>query len=610
MATKQKNALFDKRFTPKMQKKLAMLFLGIGLAFIALVVRMVMIQDRSGEEYTRIVLNQQQYNSRTVPFKRGDIRDRNGTVLATSQKVYDVILDAKTLLRDKKNIEPTLRFLKELFEIDTDEVKTFISTSPSSQYKILIKGIDYKKAQEFEKSYNSVAEGPHPDGLWLQERFQRSYPLGTLACDVLGFMGNEDQGSCGLEAAYNNVLNGKDGRTFGYAGSETSDMTVSKDPVDGSHLVTTIDVNIQAIVEKKIKQFNDEHAGEGRKGSANTGVIVMDPNNGEILAEASYPVFDPNKPGDLNKAYTKRQIEGMDDEEKNKAMNSLWNNYCVSGTYEPGSTFKPFTVAAALETAAIKGDETYYCPGALKVDDHLIHCHNTGGHGRVSVEDAVAESCNVALMKIAEELGAEAFTKYQHIFGFGEYTGIDVPGEGSTASLLYKAGDMKASDLATNSFGQGFNVTMTQMAAGFCSLINGGRYYAPHFLKEIRSHSDNLQESADESVIKKTVSAQTSKLIRQYTTAVVERGTGRRTQIKGYSIGGKTGTAEKLPRGNGKYVLSFVGYAPTEQPRVLIYVVIDEPHVDKQDDSSLVTQLSHDILAEVLPYMEIETSEE
>ena len=301
----------------------------------------------------------------------------------------------------------------------------------------------------------------------------------------------------------------------------------------------------------------------------------------------------------------------MDDEEKNKAMNSLWNNYCVSGTYEPGSTFKPFTVAAALETAAIKGDETYYCPGALKVDDHLIHCHNTGGHGRVSVEDAVAESCNVALMKIAEELGAEAFTKYQHIFGFGEYTGIDVPGEGSTASLLYKAGDMKASDLATNSFGQGFNVTMTQMAAGFCSLINDGNYYQPHILDRITGADGSTVQKFTPRLLKKTVSEDTSTLLRKYLIQAVEgdHGTGKLARPAGYRIGGKTGTAETLPRDNGQYVVSFLGFAPAEDPQIAIYVVLDRINKKKQDEAGRACQVTRKILTEALPYLNIYMTE-
>ncbi len=591
-----------------MQRKLALLFMGIGLAFIALVARIMVINSRDGDDYARIVLNQQQYNSKTIEFKRGDIVDRGGTVLATSQKVYDVILDAKSLLDEPEDVDPTLALLSQMFEVDTDEVKTFLSTSPSSQYKIVKKGISYKQAEAFKKTYKKGNDDGQYDGLWLEERYQRTYPNKSLACDVIGFLDGDAQGSCGIEASYNEILNGVNGRTYGYGGSEASDMTVSKEPIDGSKIVTTLDVHLQAIAEKHIKAFNEAHKEDDKPGSANTAVIVMNPNNGEILAEASYPVFDLNKPANLEEIYTKEQLGKMDDAAKNAAMNKLWNNYCVSSTYEPGSTVKPFTVATGLETGAITGDEKYLCEGALQVDDHLIHCHNTEGHGEVSVAEAVAFSCNVALMEIADQIGKKDFSKYQHIFGFGERSGIDLPGEGDTGKLLYKAGDMKASDLATNAFGQNFNVTMTQLAAGFCSLINGGRYYTPHVIKEIRDANDNLKESADETVSKKTISAKTSSKIREYTELVMTEGTGQNAQVPGYSIGGKTGTAEKLPRGNGKYVLSYVGYAPVEHPQVLIYVVIDEPNTENQDDSSLVTTLARNIMAEMLPYLGVEQS--
>lgn len=613
MARRKRAARPNKRFTPKMQRKLAMLFMGIGLAFITLIVRLIVINQRDGASYSRIVLNQQQYNSRTVDFKRGDILDRNGTVLATSQLVYDVILDPKSLLEHQEKVDPTIAFLKEMAEVEPDTVKAVLSTSPNSQYKVIKKGLSYNQAKEFEKAYNDEKGHPNLEGLRLEERYQRTYPYDTLACDVIGFASGDNRGSCGLEASYNKTLNGINGRTFGYAGNEISDYMVSKDPVDGSSIVTTLDVNLQSIVEKHIKAFNTQLETEGedgkKAGSLNTAVIIMNPNNGEILAEASYPTFNLNKPDDLSAFYTEEQLKEMDDEQKNQFMNQLWNNFCVSGTYEPGSTFKPFTVAAGLESGAIKGDETYECMGALQVDEHLIHCHNRGGHGTLNVEEAVAQSCNVSLMHMAEAIGPEYFSKYQHIFGFGEYTNIDLPGEGDTSGLLYAAKDMKASDLATNSFGQNFNVTMTQMAAGFASLINGGNYYRPHVVKEIRDSNDNLRESTEQMVEKKTVSKATSDTIREYTEAVVEYGTGTNAQIEGYSIGGKTGTAEKLPRGNGNYIISFIGYAPIDNPQVLIYVLIDEPNVGSQENSALVTGLAHDIMEEAFPYLNIEKSD-
>ena len=592
-----------------MQRKLAMLFMGIGLAFITLIARIMVINARDGDNYTRIVLNQQQFSSRSVDYKRGDITDRTGTVLATSRQVYDVILDAKALLENQKDVEPTLSFLNEMFGVDIQETKAFISASPTSQYHIVKKGISYDEAQKFTEEYHDSKAHPDLNGLWLEERYQRTYPYKTMACDVIGFMTNDNRGTCGLEASYNQVLNGINGRTFGYSGSESSDTKVSKEPVDGCSIVTTLDVNLQSIVEKHIKAFNKKHAKKNKTGSKNTAVIIMDPNNGEILAEASYPGFDLNKPRDLSSYYTEAQIAQMSDEEKNKALNQLWNNFCVSGTYEPGSTFKPFTVAAGLETGLLKGDEKYECSGVLYVGEHYIHCHNVAGHGEVNVEEAVAESCNVALMQMAETIGAEEFSKYQHIFGFGEYTNIDLPGEGDTNALLYKAEDMGESDLATNSFGQNFNVTMTQMAAGFCSLINGGNYYRPHVMKEIRDAGGNLKESADQTVVKKTVSKATSDQIRKYTKAVVDYGTGTNTQIAGYSIAGKTGTAEKLPRGNGNYVLSYIGYAPANDPQVLIYVLVDEPNVKNQEETGLVTTLAREIMEEAFPYLGIEQTD-
>ena len=613
MARRKRAARPKKRFTPKMQRKLAMLFMGIGLAFITLIVRLIIINQRDGASYSRIVLNQQQYNSRTVDFKRGDILDRNGTVLATSQLVYDVILDAKSLLEHPEKVDPTIAFLEKMAEVEPETVKAVLSSSPNSQYKVIKKGLSYNQAQEFEKAYNDEKGHPNLEGLRLEERYQRTYPYDTLACDVIGFASSDNRGSCGLEASYNKTLNGINGRTFGYAGNEISDYTVAKDPVDGSSIVTTLDVNLQSIVEKHIKSFNsllETNGKNGKKaGSLNTAVIIMNPNNGEILAEASYPTFNLNKPDDLSAFYTKKQLKKMDDEQKNQFMNQLWNNFCVSGTYEPGSTFKPFTVAAGLESGAIKGDETYECLGALQVDEHLIHCHNRGGHGTLNVEEAVAQSCNVSLMHMAEAIGPEYFSKYQHIFGFGEYTNIDLPGEGDTSGLLYDAKDMKASDLATNSFGQNFNVTMTQMTAGFASLINGGNYYRPHLVKEIRDSNDNLKESTEQTVEKKTVSKATSDTIRKYTKAVVEYGTGTNAQVEGYSIGGKTGTAEKLPRGKGNYIISFIGYAPIDNPQVLIYVLIDEPNVGSQENSALVTGLAHDIMEEAFPYLNIEKSD-
>lgn len=595
-----------------MQKKLVLLFVAIILAFVFLIGRITYINAANGEDYTRIVLDQQQYDSRTIPFKRGDIVDRNGTKMATSERVYNVILDVKVMTSDEDSIEPTIQVLKDCFEIDEEEVRDLIEESPSSRYNILKKGVDYETYKKFEAIDEDDENYPDVAGIWLEEDYVRTYPYNTLASDVIGFTVDGNVGSNGIEASYNNILNGTDGREYGYLDETSTVERTVKEAVNGDTVVSTIDLQVQSIVEKHILEFNEQHKNEASagEGSKNTAVIVMNPQNGEILAEASYPNYDLNQPRDLTKYYTQETIDAMSDEEQLETLNSLWNNFCVSDTYEPGSTFKPFTIAAGLETGILTGDETYYCGGVLHVGDHDIHCSNRDGHGTQTLKQALENSCNVALMEIGEALGAEEFCRYQELFGFGEYTGIDLPGEGETSGLLYTPENMDAASLATNAFGQNFNVTMTQLAASFCSLINGGNYYEPHVVKQIQDENGNVTENIDPVLVKKTISEETSEVIKDYMLGVVQEGTGSSAAVEGYDIGGKTGTAEKLPRGNGKYLVSFIGYAPQENPEVVVYVVVDEPNVAAQASSSYATELASGIMSEIFPYLGITKSSE
>lgn len=609
---KQTKTFFRKKFSKNMQKKLVLLFVAIILAFVFLIGRITYINAANGEDYTRIVLDQQQYDSRTIPFKRGDIVDRNGTKMATSERVYNVILDVKVMTSDEDSIEPTIQVLKDCFEIDEDEVRDLIEESPSSRYNILKKGVDYETYKKFEAIDEDDENYPDVAGIWLEEDYVRTYPYNTLASDVIGFTVDGNVGSNGIEASYNNTLNGTDGREYGYLDETSTVERTVKEAVNGDTVVSTIDLQVQSIVEKHILEFNEQHKNEASagEGSKNTAVIVMNPQNGEILAEASYPNYDLNQPRDLTKYYTQETIDAMSDEEQLETLNSLWNNFCVSDTYEPGSTFKPFTIAAGLETGILTGDETYYCGGVLHVGDHDIHCSNRDGHGTQTLKQALENSCNVALMEIGEALGAEEFCRYQELFGFGEYTGIDLPGEGETSGLLYTPENMDAASLATNAFGQNFNVTMTQLAASFCSLINGGNYYEPHVVKQIQDENGNVTENIDPVLVKKTISEETSEVIKDYMLGVVQEGTGSSAAVEGYDIGGKTGTAEKLPRGNGKYLVSFIGYAPQENPEVVVYVVVDEPNVAAQASSSYATELASKIMSEIFPYLGITKSSE
>ena len=609
---KQTKTFFRKKFSKNMQKKLVLLFVAIILAFVFLIGRITYINAANGEDYTRIVLDQQQYDSRTIPFKRGDIVDRNGTKMATSERVYNVILDVKVMTSDEDSIESTIQVLKDCFEIDEDEVRDLIEESPSSRYNILKKGVDYETYKKFEAIDEDDENYPDVAGIWLEEDYVRTYPYNTLASDVIGFTVDGNVGSNGIEASYNNTLNGTDGREYGYLDETSTVERTVKEAVNGDTVMSTIDLQVQSIVEKHILEFNEQHKNEASagEGSKNTAVIVMNPQNGEILAEASYPNYDLNQPRDLTKYYTQETIDAMSDEEQLETLNSLWNNFCVSDTYEPGSTFKPFTIAAGLETGILTGDETYYCGGVLHVGDHDIHCSNRDGHGTQTLKQALENSCNVALMEIGEALGAEEFCRYQELFGFGEYTGIDLPGEGETSGLLYTPENMDAASLATNAFGQNFNVTMTQLAASFCSLINGGNYYEPHVVKQIQDENGNVTENIDPVLVKKTISEETSEVIKDYMLGVVQEGTGSSAAVEGYDIGGKTGTAEKLPRGNGKYLVSFIGYAPQENPEVVVYVVVDEPNVAAQASSSYATELASGIMSEIFPYLGITKSSE
>ena len=607
MAKKFKK-LFKRKFSKLMQKKLVMLFMGIVLAFVFLVLRITYINAASGDKYTKVVLDQQQFDSRTIPFKRGDIVDRNGTKIATSERIYNVILDAKVVLSDEKYKEPTIDALTSCFDIQESDIRKVLVDNPSGRYNIMKKGVDYKTAQEFKKIDEDEKNYPYVKGVWLEEDYLRKYPYNTLASDVIGFTVDGNVGSNGIEASYNSILNGTDGREYGYLDETSSVERTVKEPENGSTVVTTIDVQVQSIVEKYILEFNEKHKNTARKGegSKNTAVMVMNPQNGEILAEASYPNYDLNNPRDLTKYYSESEIKAMESEEKIDKLNELWNNFCVSGTYEPGSTIKPFTISAGFELGILTGDESYNCGGVLHVGDHDIHCSNRSGHGPQSLKRSLENSCNVALMKIGQSIGKEEFCRYQSLFGFGEYTGIDLPGEASTEGLLYTPENMDSASLATNAFGQNFNVTMTQLAAGFCSLINGGDYYKPHVVKQIQDENGNVTDNKDPVLVRRTVSKETSDIIKDYMRGVVKEGTGASAAVEGYDVGGKTGTAEKLPRGNGKYLVSFIGYAPQENPQVMVYVVIDEPNAEGQANSGFATEMASGIMKEIFPYLGVE----
>lgn len=599
-----------RKFSKIMQKKLVLLFSLVVLAFAILIGRIIQINAMNGEKYTKVVLDQQQYDSRGIPFRRGDIVDRNGTKLATSERVYNVILDVKAMLEKDEYQEPTIKVLKDCFGIAEEDVEELVESSPESRYNILLKGVDYNTAKEFEAIDEDEEKHPNVKGIWLEEDYVRKYPYNSLASDVIGFSNADDVGTIGLEASYNAILNGVDGREYGYLEEGALLERTIKEAENGNTIVSTIDAELQKIVEKHILEFNEAYKDNAEKGngSLNTAVIIADPQSGEILAQASYPNFDLNKPRDISAYYTEKELKKMKEEEKVEILNNLWRDFCVSDSYEPGSTAKPFTVAAGLETGKIRGNEVYTCGGSLVVaeDTEPINCHYTAGHGTQTIAQSIANSCNVAMMEMIKVIGAEDFYRYQSIFGFGAQTGIDLPGEAE--GILQDPELVGPVDLATNSFGQNFNVTMEQMVAGMSALINGGNYYEPHVVKQIQDENGNVIETKESVLKKRVISEQTSTMLKQYMKTVMEgTGTGASAAVEGYDIGGKTGTAEKYPRNSGKHLLSFIGYAPQDEPEVLIYVVIDEPNTESQEDSSLVLNLARSIMEEAFPYMNIST---
>ena len=624
MAGKRRGGKKIAKFSKKMQKKLVVLFVIIALLLLGLIVRLMYIEHTSGKKYEKKVLSQQKYDSTVIPYQRGNITDCKGTILATSVDVYNVILDCKVLNSDSADIDPTINALVTCFpQLNETDLRNLITDKPKSQYNVLAKKLSYEEIQVFEdmqaaekeasdkKSGDTEKKGKI-NGVWFEKEYQREYPYGSLASAVVGFTTSGNLGMNGVENSYNSVLNGTNGREYGYLNSDSNFEKTVIDAQNGNDVTLTIDANIQKIVEDKIAAFEEEYRDAAREGagSKHVGVIVMNPQNAEVLAMANYPNYDSSNPRDLSAYYTQEEIDAMDDDAELDALNQLWSNFCITYTYEPGSTVKPFTVACGLDTGTLDPNRTFICDGYETISGHDIHCVNTNGHGLETVEDALKNSCNDALMQMSYDIGPENFSKYQQIFDFGTKTNIDLPGEARTDSLIYTEDQLSTINLATNSFGQNFNVTMIQVASAFCSIINGGNYYQPHVVKKITDENGNVIQEDNGTLLKKTVSSSTSELLKQYLYATVSDGTGKYAKVPGYSMGGKTGTAQKLPRGQGNYLVSFIGFAPVDNPQLLVYVVVDEPNAEEEFHSTFAQEIAKGIFEETLPYLNIYPDED
>ena len=637
-------------FQTYMQKNLLIAFLCVAVLLFLLVWVLYQIIENNNEQYNKIVLTQrqQQYDSRVIPYRRGDIVDRNGTYIAQSEKVYNLIIDARQIMSDEANyLEPTVQALVSCFGFDGDEIRNLIRDRADSAYVRYSGGrqLSYDQKAAFEqlrqetnaaysKSEDQTQKKKRIYGIWFEDEYKRYYPYGSMGCSVIGFAsGDGSSGTNGIENYYNDELTGINGREYGYLDENANLEGVIKPAVNGNTVVSTIDVNIQNIVQKYIDEW------QSTTGSKMTAAIVMNPNNGEILGMGTSNTYDLNNPR-TTEGYTeedlfnlgkteavavyKREHDGAqitEDQVLNYfsrddvisygtqvAWNALWRNFCVSDTYEPGSPSKIFTVAAGLEEGVLTGNETFNCTGYRHVGDYDISCVVRSGHGLLNVEESLMQSCNVCMMDMAQMIGKERFLKYQSIFGFGGDTGIDLPGEADTSNLVYTEDNMGPTDLATNSFGQNYNCTMIQMAAAFCSVINGGSYYEPHVVKEILNEEGAVVERKDPVLVRETVSKSTSDFLIDAMFKTVTDGTGKAAAVVGYNVGGKTGTAEKLPRSAKNYLVSFAGFAPVEDPQVFVYVVIDTPNFPpgpEQAHSSYASEIFSKIMGEVLPYMNV-----
>lgn len=620
--------------TNRMKRKLALLFTIIVLALIGVNVRLAYINKTNGDKYTKRVLAQQDTNSTLLPYRRGDILDRNGTILATSEKVYNLILDPKVLSQnadeedpDKDCVEPTLQALVQYFGLDEAELRATYNDRIDSSYVVLLRQLTKDEISEFEALMEDDEAGARIKGVWFEDSYIRRYPYDFLACHVIGYTVTGNQGQTGIEQEYSDVLNGTNGRSYKYLNEDLEQSTMVRQPTDGNTVVSTIDATLQEIVEKYIDKFIEDYTNKNTEGPAakNIGVIMMNPQNGEILAMASDVDYDLNNPHDLveNGYLTQEEADAMSEEELLDARNQMWRNFCISDGYEPGSTVKPLTVAAALELGVVSDSSTFVCDGGQTVVEGQprIKCAKRAGHGLITLEGALMFSCNDALMQIGAMLGYENYLKYQEIFNFGLKTNIDLPGEANNATTVFNEDTLGVTELATSSFGQGYNTTMIQVASAFSSVINGGYYYQPHVVKKILDADGGTVENIGATLVRQTVSEKTSSLIRQYLYHTMygeadsngNNATGRNARVAGYAMGGKTGTAQKIPRSDRKYLVSFIGFAPVDNPQVVCYVVVDEPNAadaTAQASSSFAQEIFKNIMTEAMPYLNIYATEE
>ncbi len=621
-----------------------------GFSFLGLIAYVVYINLVHGFEYSEKVSSSDAKTTSNISAQRGKILDTNGAILAYNQVYYNLIIDPvmytnhgsellkltyvdgkETAVSDvsandnhvagqrvndekKDNVyylfvtkrSRTLEVLNKVFGLSENDVNAKVEANSNRRYCKLIENLDSDVNEKYTKF---IEENKGSIAISLEKNYSRKYPYSSLACGVLGFANKNNVGQTGLEAYYEDELTGVDGTSYTYVSGVSESENVVKMPKDGLDIVTTIDYKIQSIIEDKIKKLNDERP------SKCTSVVAMNPKNGEILALASYPSFDLNNPFVYTgNEYSAEEVEAWnaskDSEENAKAISAysyLWATHGIVDMYEPGSTFKPFTVVEALEAGVTHDGDTFYCSGYETVQGVDIGCHvrAEGGHGTLTLEDGLIQSCNPVMIQLANRMTPTALYNFQIMLGFGTRTGIDLPNE--RKGFLQDGSTMTILDAACNSFGQNINVTQIQMAAAFSSIVNGGKYYKPHLVKRIQDSQGQVVKDISAELVRQTCTEETSQLIRSYLREGVDTGLARKSGVAGYAIGGKTGTAQKANRDELKWVVSVIGCVPTNDPQLVLYTVIDEPYETTGTDGSSLDALylMHDMYEEILPYMNI-----
>lgn len=579
------------------------------VCLVILIGRVAYFKVVHGEEYEAQTKVQQinRYDTVITP-NRGNIVDRNDQALAVSVAIYNVVLDSIVLSQNNeaaqdKTIstlceyfpeldESTLRYYIEPVAVDSDEINL------NNHWKYLVKGVEQNVKDEL--------EALNLQGVYYEQTSRRAYPLEYIGSHAIGFIRGDT--SWGLESYYNDYMSGEAGRSFILYEEGNSITYQDYDAQDGNTLVTTIDYMIQQFAEQAVAESQATWPSE------KTVAIVMDPDTGEIFAMAesdSYDLNDPSIPLDMMD--TEEDIalwEAMTEEERVAYLNSMWKCFTVSSTYEPGSVFKPIVVAAALEEGIISMDDTFYCGGSVTISGMEIGCHLASGHGTISVEEVLAQSCNMGMIQIAEEMGAELFYKYQKEFGFGEKTGIDITGETSASTLLHAESALGATELATSSFGQTFNATTIQIISSMAALINGGNIIEPHFVSHILDSDGNVVYENKNEVVRKVISEETSDALRLALKATVDHGTGTKIAIPGYSIGCKTGTGEQGDRNRDDlWALTHVAYFPAENPEYLVMGLMYMPE-EYTDGVQSTAPLTKSIIENIIKYKNMEPTED